>query len=134
MDVSGNRRTGNWLAAAGRSDPGGTVRRFTMAIEPQAGGVRVVLSGELDSTCAYTFDAQMRTVEERRPDFIVLDLRGLDFVDSAGIGRILAAHRRARQAGRAFRLTRGTKTVQRVLAITALDQVREFEPEPVAAG
>lgn len=110
------------------------MRRFAMSVEPHAGGVRVVLSGELDSTCAYTFDARLREVEERGPDFIVLDLRQLDFVDSAGVGRILAAHRRARQAERKLRLTRGSKTVQRVLAITALDQVLEFEPEPLVTA
>ena len=109
------------------------MRRFAMAVEPDAGGVRVALSGELDSICAYTFDARLREVEERDPEFILLDLHDLAFMDSAGVGRILAAHRRARQAGRPLRLTRGTKTVQRVLAITALDQVLEFVPEPVHA-
>lgn len=110
------------------------MRRFAMAVEPEAGGVRVVLSGELDSVCAYTFDARLREVEAREPDHIVIDLRELSFVDSAGVGRILAAHRRARLAGRPLRLTRGTKTVQRVLAITALDQILDFEPEPAAAA
>ncbi len=109
------------------------MRRFAMAVEPHEGGVRVALSGELDSVCAYTFDARLRDVEEREPPFILLDLRQLDFVDSAGVGRILAAHRRARTAERPLRLTRGTKTVQRVLAITALDQVLEFEPDPAGA-
>jgi anti-sigma B factor antagonist len=108
------------------------MRRFQMSVEPQEGGVRVVLSGELDSVCAYTFDARLREVEERDPAFIVLDLRELDFVDSAGVGRILAAHRRARVAERPLRLTRGSKTVQRVLAIAALDQILQFEPEPAA--
>lgn len=106
------------------------MRRFAMAVEPQEDGVRVVLSGELDSVCAYTFDARLREVEERGPEFILLDLQELDFVDSAGVGRILAAHRRARLADRPLRLTRGSKTVQRVLAIAALDHVLQFEPEP----
>lgn len=105
------------------------MRRFAMSVEPYDGGVRIVLSGELDSTCAYTFDARLREVEERGPEFILIDLRGLDFVDSAGVGRILAAHRRGRIAERPLRLTRGSKTVQRVLAIAALDQLLEFEPE-----
>ena len=109
------------------------MRRFAMAVEPEEEGVRVVLSGELDSVCAYTFDARLREVEERGPGFVLLDLSGLHFVDSAGVGRILAAHRRARLAERPLRLTRGTKTVQRVLAIAALDQFLEFEPEPAAA-
>jgi anti-anti-sigma factor len=110
------------------------VRRFAMSVEPSDGGVRIFLSGELDSACAYTFDARLREVEERGPEFIVLDLHGLHFLDSAGVGRILAAHRRARLADRPLRLTRGSKTVQRVLAIAALDQILEFEPEPAGVG
>ncbi len=109
------------------------MRRFAMSVEPLADGVRVALSGELNSMCAYTFDARLREVEARGPEFILLDLNGLDFVDAAGVGRILAAHRRARQCDRQLRLTRGTKTVQRVLAIAALDQLLEFEATPVAA-
>src|SRR5688572_9452002 len=103
------------LAAAGPSELGGTVRRFAMSVEPHDDGVRIALSGELDMVCAYTFDARLREVEERSPEFILLDIHELDFVDSAGVGRILAAHRRARQADRPLRMTRGSKTVQRVL-------------------
>ena len=109
------------------------MHRFAMAVEPLGDGVRIALSCDLDMACAYTFDARMREIEAREPDFILLDIRELNFVDSAGVGRILAAHRRARGCGRAVRLTRGTKTVQRVLAISAVDQVLEFAPEPVAA-
>jgi anti-anti-sigma factor len=106
-----------------------------MTVEPFGDGVRVVLSGELDMLSAYTFDARLREIEARGPESVLLDIRDLDFVDSAGIGRILAAHRRARGCGRPVRLTRGSKTVQRVLAIAAIDQVLEFvpQPEPVAA-
>lgn len=107
--------------------------RLDMLVEPDARGVRIILRGELDLSCAYTFDARLREVEERGPDAILLDISDLDFCDSAGVGRILAAHRRARHTGRPLRLTRGSKTVQRALAIAALDQVLEFVPEPAHA-
>ena len=109
------------------------MHRFAMTVEPLGDGVRVVLDGDLDMLCAYTFDARMREVEGRDPEFILLDIRGLNFVDNAGLGRILAAHRRGRNCGRPIRMTRGSKTVQRVLAIAAIDQVIEFTPEPLAA-
>jgi anti-anti-sigma factor len=104
-----------------------------MTVEPLGDGVRVALGGDLDMISAYTFDARLRDVESRAPEHILLDIRELNFVDSAGLGRILAAHRRGRTCGRSVRLPRGTKTVQRVLAIAAIDQVLEFAPEPVAA-
>lgn len=109
------------------------MHRFAMTVEPLGDGVRIVLNGDLDMLCAYTFDARMREIEARDPEFIMLDIHGLNFVDSAGLGRILAVHRRGRGHGRPVRMTRGSKTVQRVLAIAAVDQILEFVPEPIAA-
>lgn len=106
---------------------------FEMTAEPFAEGVRVALAGELDLVCAYAFDARMREIEAEGPRLMVLDLRALAFVDSAGIGRIVAAHLRARRARRRLVLVRGTRTVQRILALTALDTVFEMVSEPEAA-
>jgi anti-sigma B factor antagonist len=97
------------------------VRGFGLTIEPLAGGaVRVALRGELDLEHAYTFDEELRRVEELRPPCLVLDLRGLAFLDSSGLARLLAANRRARRERRRLLLVRGTATVQRLLAITAV--------------
>src|SRR5215212_4413427 len=102
---------------------GGTMRGFGLTIEPLAGGaVRVALRGELDLEHAYTFDEEMRRVEDKRPSCVVLDLRGLVFLDSSGLGRLLAANRRAQRARRRLLLVRGSATVQRLLAITAVNQ------------
>ena len=53
-----------------------------------------------------------------------------DFVDSAGMSRILAARRRARRAGRHLVLVRGSKAVQRFLQIAALTEHFEFVADP----
>ena len=99
------------------------MRGFGLTIEPLAGGaVRVALRGELDLEHAYTFDEEMRGVEGTRPPCIVLDLRGLSFLDSSGLARLLAVNRRARRERRRLLLVRGPKAVQRLLAITAVGQ------------
>ena len=97
--------------------------------EPCVGGTRVALRGELDFANAYRFDARLREVESREDAMILLDLSSLAFMDSAGIGRLLSAHRRATKAGRRLVLTRGSRTIQRLVALAALDQVLEFAPE-----
>jgi anti-sigma B factor antagonist len=99
------------------------MRGFGLTIEPLAGGaVRVALRGELDLEHAYTFDEEMRRVENTRPPCVVLDLRGLAFLDSSGLARLLAVNRRARRERRRLLLVRGTPPVQRLLAITAVGQ------------
>ena len=70
--------------------------------------VCVGLSGELDFSRAYTFDEEMRSLEAQKPEPIVLDLRKLNFLDSAGLGRVLAVQRRRRD-GRRLVVVRGSR-------------------------
>ena len=78
-----------------------------MIEELDPGAVRIALRGELDLAHAYTFDEELRRVEESRPRCVVLDLRELSFLDSCGLARLLAARRRARRAGHRLLLVRG---------------------------
>jgi anti-anti-sigma factor len=110
------------------------MRGFGLTIEPLVGGaVCVALRGELDLEHAYTFDEELRRVERERPHCLVLDLRGLSFLDSCGLARLLAARRRARREKRRLLLVRGSVPVQRLMAITAVsehfEQVSEVPDE-----
>jgi anti-anti-sigma factor len=99
------------------------MRGFGLTIEPLAGGaVCVALRGELDFEHAYTFDEELRRVERGRPHCLVLDLRGLSFLDSCGLARLLAARKRARRDRRRLLLVRGGAAVSRLLAITAVGE------------
>ena len=69
-----------------------------MLIEPlEDDAVRVVVEGELAGPSAYTLDTELRKVEETHPRWLVIDLSALSFIDSAGLARLLAAHRRAKR-------------------------------------
>jgi anti-sigma B factor antagonist len=91
-----------------------------------SGAVRIALRGELDLNHAYTFDEELRRVEEGRPPCIVLDLRELSFMDSCGVGRLVAARRRARRAGRRLVLVRGGRAVQHLLSLSGVDEMFEI--------
>jgi anti-anti-sigma factor len=106
------------------------MRGFRLTIEPLAGGaVRVALRGELDLEHAYGFDEELRRVEGGTPPCVVLDLRGLSFLDSAGLARLLAARRRAQRARRRLLLVRGGPAIQRLFAITAVEEHFEMVRE-----
>src|SRR3954447_6897018 len=94
-----------------------------------AGAVRIALHGELDLAHAYTFDDELLRVEAGAPQCIVLDLRALTFLDSCGLARLLAARRRARRAGHRLLLVRGPAAIQRLFAITAVDETFEMVNE-----
>jgi anti-sigma B factor antagonist len=98
--------------------------------EPRAGSVRLTLTGELDLATAYTFDKQMLEVEARHPKLVVVDLRGLTMLDSAGLARLVSAQRRARRGGWRLVLVKGGKIVMRVLQTTRLDELLEITSDP----
>jgi anti-sigma B factor antagonist len=95
--------------------------------------VLVALTGGLEFSRAYTFDEEMRKLESQKPRAMILDLRKLSFLDSAGIGRVLALQRRAKRDGRRLVVVRGGRAVQRLFAITAMDARLEMVSEPQAA-
>src|SRR3954467_1798406 len=100
-----------------------------MIEELDAGAVRIALRGELDLAHAYTFDEELRGVEDGRPSTVVLDLRELTFLDSCGLARLLAARRRARRGVHRLLIVRGPAAVQRLFALSAVDEAFEMVSE-----
>ena len=103
--------------------------RLDVVVDRLASGAAVVrLSGEFEHEFAYTLDVQLQKVEAET-DTLVLDLRGLLFMDSAGLGRLLAARRRAARAGRRLVIVRGGRVVDRVMMLAGLQDVFETVSE-----
>lgn len=95
--------------------------------------VRLGVSGALDLAHAYRFDDALRQAERDGCHPIVIDLREVDFLDSTGIARLVAARRRARRCGRRLVLLRGSAAVQRLFAIVALEEHFEIVDDLAAA-
>ncbi len=92
----------------------------------------VGLSGELDLASASALEASLRQCEDG-VQTILLDLRGLSFMDSSGLRVILAADSRARSRGGRLVLVPGRPGVQRVFEVTLLDRQLEFVDDPSKA-
>ena len=103
--------------------------RLDVVVDRLASGAAVVrLAGDFEHEYAYTLDVQLQKVEAET-DTVVIDLRGLLFMDSAGLGRLLAARRRAARAGRRLVIVRGGRTVDRVMMLAGLQDIFEMAPE-----
>jgi anti-sigma B factor antagonist len=83
------------------------------------GAVVVALHGELDVVDAAAVATALVTAAVREPRIIV-DLAGLDFIDSSGIAALAYARRHARQAGSDLLLAAPRQQVLKVLTITRL--------------
>jgi anti-sigma B factor antagonist len=101
--------------------------------ESAPAGVHVLrVSGELDLG---TISGLHAAVEERcQPGArIVLDLGGLTFCDSTGLGSIIKLHRRLTDGGGVLALCAAGPRVTDVLAISGVDQVISVYPSLTAA-
>ncbi len=78
------------------------------------------LHGELDLLGAPLLEKEIESAEIEATGIVVLDIQDLQFIDSAGLRVILAAHERSRQHDQEFALTRGTEQVQRLFAIAGI--------------
>jgi anti-anti-sigma factor len=104
---------------------------FSITTDERNGAVLVTLTGELDlATAPAVEDAVIGPVRDGA--HVVLDLRGLDFMDSSGVRVIVAAHGAAEQSGGRLTIVRAAPggAVQRVLEISGLEGVLELVDRP----
>ena len=107
------------------------LKPFSIQIEKtEAGAVRVVLVGELDIATTPEAEAELRAQEDHGAQVIILDLRGLTFMDSTGLRLLVAADSRAREGGHRLAIVRGPEAVHRVLEITGLDAKLDLIDDP----
>ena len=81
------------------------------------GHVVVALRGELDIAGAAGVAAALAAVAARKPE-IVVDLAGLEFIDSSGVAALARGRRHARHAGGDLLLAAPRQQVLRVLTVT----------------
>jgi anti-sigma B factor antagonist len=92
----------------------------------------VAVSGEIDITTAPQLEA---AVAELQPaERLVLDLRGVSFMDSTGVRLVMALDLRSRAEGWAFAIARSSGPVAHVLDLCRIpDRVRTVDdPADVA--
>ena len=100
-----------------------------------AGDALISLTGELDLSATAPLEEEVeRLASEDGVRRVVLDLRELEFMDSTGLRMVALAQRRLRAAERELVLVRGADAVQRVFAITRMDEHLTFVDEPGPAG
>ena len=82
--------------------------------------------GELDLASAECAATELRRCTASDVDEIVVDLSGLDFIDSTGLNILLQAYEREPQNGNRLRFLRGPAPVQRLIELTRLDTMLPF--------
>lgn len=103
---------------------------FTTALT-SAGDALISLTGELDLSGTTPLEEEIgRLASEAGIRRVVLDLRELEFMDSTGLRMVALAERKLGAAGRELVLVRGNDSIQRVFAITRMDEYLRFVDDP----
>jgi anti-anti-sigma factor len=81
------------------------------------------LHGEFDISCEDAFFEEVGRTLDSETSSLIVDLRGLDFMDSTGLRVLLTLDNLARQDGFEFTVFCGNGIVSRILSETGLDDV-----------
>jgi anti-anti-sigma factor len=94
--------------------------------ERREAAVVVAVCGEIDLSTSPDLRAVLHD-PETRGELVVLDLRGVEFMDSSGLGLIVGQHKRAREDGFRFQVAVAKDSeVERILELSGLVSVLEF--------
>jgi anti-sigma B factor antagonist len=96
--------------------------RIDVRADTSSSGTTVCVTGEIDSTTAPGLgNCLLEVISRPGTAAVEVDLRGVTFLDSAGLSALATAHRAAQAAGRDLRMRCGTtRAVVRPLQITGL--------------
>ncbi|QQK75216.1 STAS domain-containing protein [Salicibibacter cibarius] len=95
---------------------------------------KMFVSGEIDAyTAPQLKEALMPLVEKQEPA-VTVDLRGVDYIDSTGLGIFVGALKSTDQNNGTLRLVSLNERVKRLFSITGLDEVIDIEERRESAG
>jgi anti-sigma B factor antagonist len=87
------------------------------------GVVILRLEGRLNMVTAPAMREAVRSIIESGRTRVAVDLAGVDFLDSSGLGALLSGRKTARNAGGDLRIAAATEQVRLVLNLTNLERV-----------
>ena len=106
------------------------VEPFSCSVTPERDHVVVAPRGELDMATVGALEQELKSVRETGHPAIVLDLRGLSFMDSSGLHLVMRWAADASRDGFKFELEPGPAPVQRIFELAALNETLPWRSKP----
>lgn len=93
----------------------------SLSVESQANGV-VVVAGELSLAEAPILERHLADVLSKTSSPVVVDLAGVEFIDSTGLSVLVRAQQRATERGVEFGVQNPRAQAHRLLSLTGLEE------------
>ena len=81
------------------------------------------LNGDLDVSSAPALQAALQELIDQGGQHVIVDLSGVPFMDSSGLGVLVAAHRRISATGGQLALVNPAPTLQKVFQLTRTNRL-----------
>ena len=83
----------------------------------------ITLEGEVDISNADLFKTKVETSLAEKKQDIQLDLSGLDYIDSTGLGVIMGTYGMVKKEGFSVKIINPKQNVKKLLTISGLDKI-----------
>lgn len=107
-------------------DPHPAATATSQSVELVVDGDQAVewVSGDVDlANCGHVLELGAAAIAEPRVDALVVELSGVTFLDSTGLGALVQLRNLAKAAGKRLRLRGVPPPVSKLLTLTRLDEV-----------
>lgn len=94
--------------------------QFRVEVQERGQGTVIALSGELDLASGAALEEAFERVFASDTNLVVIDLRGLEFMDSTGLSIIVKAHQTVEDRDLRLYVVNGPPQVQRLLSLTGV--------------
>ena len=113
-------RPGRVVSRPAMTDP--TPQQVQVTLDERPEGIIVFVAGPIDASTLTEVSAVL-TEAQRDGRTLYVDLSGVTFIDSRGLGALLAANERAREGAAALRIHAPSDAVRRLLTISGVTAV-----------
>ncbi len=93
---------------------------FSVETDDGRQAVIIEVTGELDLASSPALEQELEQGAAARAEFVIVDLRRLEFMDSTGLSVLVRAHQRASENEQRFGVVKGPQQVQRLLSLTGV--------------
>ena len=106
---------------------------FELEVLRNGTSARIAPAGELDIATAPELEQAIADVARNGAAELVLDLRGLTFMDSTGLRMLLQTNAQAAEQGFELSIWRGSRQIDKLFSVTGLDDLLPLADAPAGS-